>query len=73
MALTGILLPVPAVMGAAGIGQLGMTDLIITNGILGWVGLRLVKRVDQLDTKVDDHEVQLQLHKQQLLEIKHNT
>ena len=45
---------------------LGMTDLIITNGVLGWVGLRLVKRVDHLDNKVDDHEVRLQLTEHQL-------
>ena len=40
---------------------LGMTDLIITNGVLGWVGLRLVKRVDTLDSKVDNHETRLTL------------
>lgn len=45
---------------------LNMTDLIITNGILGWVGLRLVKRVDELDKKVDNHETRLQLTEHQL-------
>lgn len=45
---------------------LGMTDLIITNGVLAWVGLRLVKRVDQLDSKVDKHEARLQLAEHQL-------
>ncbi|MGH1487485.1 MAG: hypothetical protein ACRBCI_14820 [Cellvibrionaceae bacterium] len=39
---------------------LSITDLIITNGVLGWVGFRLVKRVDTLDQKVDDHETRLQ-------------
>ncbi len=43
-----------------------VTDLLITNGVLGWVGLRLVKRVDQLDHKVDDHETRLQLTEHQL-------
>lgn len=45
---------------------LGMTDLIVTNGVLGWVGLRLIKRVDELDKKVDDHETRLQLTEHQL-------
>lgn len=45
---------------------LGMTDLIITNCVLAWVGLRLVKRVDKLDGKVDDHETRLQLTEHQL-------
>jgi hypothetical protein len=40
---------------------LSMTDLILTNGVLAWVGLRMVKRVDTLDSKVDDHEIRLQL------------
>jgi len=43
-----------------------MTDLIITNGVLGWVGLRLVKRVDTLDRKVDDHETRIQLNEREL-------
>ncbi len=45
---------------------LGMTDLIITNGVLGWVGLRLVKKIDQLDTRVDDHETRIQLNEREL-------
>lgn len=40
---------------------LGMTDLFVTNAVLGWIGLRLVKRVDELDKRVDDHEIRLQL------------
>jgi len=43
-----------------------ITDLLITNGVLGWVGLRLVKRVDTLDKKVDDHETRLQLNEREL-------
>ena len=45
---------------------LTITDLLITNGVLGWVGLRLVKRVDTLDNKVDNHETRLQLTEHQL-------
>jgi len=45
---------------------LTVTDLLITNGVLGWVGLRLVKRVDTLDNKVDNHEARLQLTEHQL-------
>jgi len=45
---------------------LTMTDLIVTNGVLGWVGLRLVKRVDTLDRKVDDHETRIQLNEREL-------
>lgn len=49
---------------------LPLTDLLITNGVLAWVGLRLVKRVDQLDQKVDDHETRLQLTEHQINTIK---
>jgi len=40
---------------------LTITDLLMTNGVLVWLGLRIFKRVDQLDTRVDDHETRLQL------------
>ena len=52
---------------------LPITDLLITNGVLAWVGLRLVKRVDQLDTKVDNHETRLQLTEHQLITIKESS
>ena len=45
---------------------LSITDLLITNGVLGWVGLRLIKRVDTLDNKVDDHEARLQVTEHQI-------
>ena len=48
---------------------LTITDLLITNGVLAWVGMRLVKRVDQLDTKVDDHETRLKLTEHQLQQL----
>ncbi len=32
---------------------LSMADLFVTNAVLGCVGLRLVKRVDKLDKRVD--------------------
>ena len=51
------------------IDLLPLTDLLITNAVLAWVGLRLVKRVDQLDTKVDDHETRLKLTEHQLQKI----
>ncbi len=52
---------------------LSMTDLIITNGVLAWVGLRLVKRVDELDKKVDNYETRLQLNERELQQGKFNT
>ncbi|MBX2809755.1 MAG: hypothetical protein KTR20_14110 [Cellvibrionaceae bacterium] len=36
-----------------------MTDLILTNAVLGWLGVRLVKRIDQLDNRMDQHETRL--------------
>ena len=45
---------------------LSVTDVLITNAVLVWVGLRLVKRVDTLDSKVDNHETRLQLTEHQL-------
>ncbi len=48
---------------------LNITDLLITNGLLAWIGLRLVKRVDTLDNKLDDHETRLKLTEHQLKEI----
>lgn len=49
---------------------LTLTGLLITNRVLAWVGLRLVKRVDQLDQKVDDYETRLQLTEHQINTIK---
>ena len=40
---------------------LNMTDLLLTNGVLLWLGLRMVKRIDHIDQRVDDHETRLQL------------
>ena len=45
---------------------LNVTDLLITNGLLAWIGLRLIKRVDTLDHKVDNHETRLALTEHQL-------
>ena len=42
------------------------TDFIITNGVLAWIATRLVKRVDTLDERVDDHATRLQLTEHQL-------
>ncbi|MBX2809952.1 MAG: hypothetical protein KTR20_15130 [Cellvibrionaceae bacterium] len=43
-----------------------LTDLIITNGILSWFGLRIVKRVDQLDQRIDDHETRISLNEREI-------
>ena len=43
-----------------------VSDLLITNGVLGWVGLRIVKRVDTLDNKVDNHETRLQINEREI-------
>ncbi len=45
---------------------LTVTDLLITNGVLGWVGLRLVRRVDDLDKRVDDHETRIQINEREI-------
>ena len=38
---------------------LGFADLLLTNAILIWLGLRMVKRLDDLDNKVDQHETRI--------------
>jgi len=40
---------------------LSIADMLVNNGILIWLGLRLIKRVDQLDTRVDNHETRITL------------
>lgn len=50
---------------------ISMTDLIITNGALGWMGLRLVKRVDRPDRKADDHKTRIQLNERDLARGRH--
>lgn len=45
---------------------LSITDLIISNGLVIWMGLRMVKRVDELDNRVDNHETRLQLAEREL-------
>ncbi len=49
---------------------LSVTDLIITNGVLGWVGLSMVKRIDTLDKRVDNHETRIQLTERELANAK---
>ena len=49
---------------------LSMTDLIITNGVLGWVGLRIVRRIDTLDQRVDNHETRIQLTEREIANAK---
>ena len=45
---------------------ISVTDLIISNGLMIWMGLRMVKRVDELDRRVDNHETRLQLTEREL-------
>ena len=45
---------------------ISITDLIISNGLVIWMGLRMVKRVDELDRRVDNHEARLQLTEREL-------
>jgi len=45
---------------------LTITDLLITNGVLGWVGLRLVKRVDQLDQRLDTYETRISVAEKEI-------
>jgi len=45
---------------------LTITDLLITNGVLGWVGLQLVKRVDQLDQRLDTHETRISVAEKEI-------
>jgi len=45
---------------------LTITDLIISNSVLGWLGLRLVKRVDQLDQRLDTHETRISVAEKEI-------
>lgn len=45
---------------------ISITDSIISNGLVIWMGLRMVKRVDELDRRVDNHEIRLQLTEREL-------
>ncbi len=38
---------------------LEIVDLLLTNGLIIWLALRMVKRVDDLDTRVDQHETRI--------------
>lgn len=38
---------------------LNLADLLVTNSILAWLGLRMVKRIDDLDQRVDKHETRI--------------
>jgi len=42
------------------------TDMVLSNSILIWMGLRLIKRVDDLDRRVDKHETRIQLTERSL-------
>lgn len=45
---------------------LGIADFIVTNGILAWLGLRMVKRIDELDRRVDQHEIRITLNEKEI-------
>jgi hypothetical protein len=36
-----------------------LIDLIVTNALVIWLALRMVKRVDDIDLKVDKHETRI--------------
>ena len=41
-------------------GQLlNVADLLLTNGLIIWLALRMVKRVDDLDDRVGQHETRI--------------
>ncbi len=38
---------------------INIIDLLLTNGLIIWLALRMVKRVDDIDDKVDHHETRI--------------
>ena len=36
-----------------------IADLLLTNGVLIWLGLRMVRRIDNLDRSVNQHETRI--------------
>lgn len=38
---------------------INIIDLLLTNGLIIWLALRMVKRVDDIDDKVDRHETRI--------------
>lgn len=36
-----------------------LLDLLITNGLVIWLAIRMVKRVDSIDSTVDHHETRI--------------
>lgn len=45
---------------------LGIADFLVTNSILGWLGLRMVKRIDELDKRVDNHETRITINERDI-------
>lgn len=41
------------------IDLLNLADLLLSNGILIWLGLRMVKRIDDIDKTVNKHETRI--------------
>ncbi len=38
---------------------INIIDLLLTNGLIIWLALRMVKRVDDIDDKVGKHETRI--------------
>lgn len=51
---------------------LSLADFLVTNSILAWLGLRMVKRIDDLDQRVDKHETRITLAERELEYAKEN-
>ncbi len=52
---------------------LSLADFLVTNSILAWLGLRMVKRIDDLNQRVDKHETRITLAERELEYAKENS
>ena len=43
-----------------------LSDLIISNALVVWLALRIVTKVDVLDSKLDNHETRIAVAEQEL-------
>ncbi|MGH1486893.1 MAG: hypothetical protein ACRBCI_11775 [Cellvibrionaceae bacterium] len=43
-----------------------ITNVLLANGVIAWLGLWLVKRVDKLDERLEKHETRLSVAEKEI-------
>jgi hypothetical protein len=43
-----------------------ITNLLVTNGVIAWLGLWIIKRIDKLDERIEKHETRISVAEKEI-------